>query len=74
MSNAFASSTLLDYAIQRFAGFVRCGAGKNRIRPGWITFAENLETFVPADKKPTQMNKILEVLVPPADPIPGARI
>ncbi|HYM93530.1 MAG TPA: DUF58 domain-containing protein, partial [Chitinophagaceae bacterium] len=31
-------------------------------KAGLITFAENLDTFLPADKKPTQINLLLESL------------
>lgn len=61
MKMPFAGLTLLDYAINAALVLSNVALVKQD-KAGLITFAENLETFVPADKKPTQMNKILEVL------------
>ena len=61
MKMPFAGLTLLDHAIN--ASLVLCNVALvKQDKAGLITFAENLDTFVPADKKPTQMNIVLETL------------
>ena len=61
MKMPFAGLTLLDYAIN--ASLVLSNVALVRQdKAGLITFAENLDTFVLADKKPTQMNIVLETL------------
>ena len=53
--------TLLDYTIN--ASLVLCNVALvKQDKAGVITFAENLDVFLPADKKPTQMNLVLETL------------
>jgi uncharacterized protein (DUF58 family) len=61
MKMPFGGLTLLDHAINASLVLSNVALVKQD-KAGVITFAENLDTFVPADKKPTQMNKILEVL------------
>lgn len=61
MKMPFAGLTLLDHAIN--ASLILSNVALVRQdKAGLITFAEQLDTFVPADKKPTQMNVILETL------------
>ncbi len=61
MKMPFEGLTLLDYAIN--ASLVLTNIALMRQdRAGLITFAENLDTFLPADKKPAQLNLILESL------------
>lgn len=61
MKMPFDGMTLLDYAIN--AALVLSNTAMMRQdKAGLITFAENLDTFVPADKKPLQMNLLLEAL------------
>ncbi|MBC7947233.1 MAG: DUF58 domain-containing protein [Chitinophagaceae bacterium] len=61
MKMPFGGMTLLDHAIN--ASLVLCNVALvKQDKAGLITFAENLDTFVPADKKPTQMNMVLETL------------
>ena len=61
MKMPFEGLTLLDYAIN--ASLVLSNTALVRQdRAGLITFAETLDAFVPADKKTTQMNLILETL------------
>lgn len=61
MKMPFLGMTLLDHAIN--AALVLSNVAVVRQdRAGLITFAENLDTFVAADKKPTQMNLLLESL------------
>jgi uncharacterized protein (DUF58 family) len=53
--------TLLDYAIN--ASLVLCNVALvKQDKAGLITFEKNLDTFLQADKKPTQMNLVLETL------------
>ena len=61
MKMPFEEMSLLDYAIN--ASLVLSNVALMRQdRAGLITFAENLDVFLPADKKPTQLNLILETL------------
>ncbi|PZR26236.1 MAG: DUF58 domain-containing protein [Citrobacter freundii] len=61
MKMPFGGLTLLDYAINS-ALVLSNVALIRQDKAGLITFAENLDAFVPADKKPTQMNLVLETL------------
>ncbi|HZF63529.1 MAG TPA: DUF58 domain-containing protein [Chitinophagaceae bacterium] len=61
MKFAFEGMTLLDYAIN--ASLVICNTAlMKQDKAGLISFAETLDSFVPADKKPLQMNLLLEQL------------
>jgi len=61
MKMPFEGMTLLDYAIN--ASLVLSNVALVRQdKAGLITFAENLDVFLQADKKPTQMNHVLETL------------
>jgi len=61
MKMPFGGLTLLDHAIN--ATLVLCNVALVRQdKAGLITFERNLDTFLPADKKPTQMNAVLESL------------
>jgi uncharacterized protein (DUF58 family) len=61
MKMPFEGMTLLDYAIN--ASLVLCNVALvKQDKAGIITYAENLDTFLAADKKPTQMSLILESL------------
>jgi len=61
MKMPFEGMTLLDYTIN--ASLVLCNVALvKQDKAGVITFAENLDVFLPADKKPTQMNLVLETL------------
>lgn len=61
MKMPFEGMTLLDYAIN--ASLVLSNVALVRQdKAGLITFAENLDAFLQADKKPTQMNLVLETL------------
>jgi uncharacterized protein (DUF58 family) len=61
MKMPFGGMTLLDYAINSALVLSNVALVKQD-RAGLITFAENLDAFILADKKPTQMNKVLETL------------
>ncbi len=61
MKMPFGGLTLLDHAIN--ASLILSNVALVRQdKAGLITFAEQLDTFIPADKKPTQMNVLLETL------------
>lgn len=61
MKMPFGGMTLLDYAIN--AALVLSNVALVRQdKAGIITFEKNLDTFLMADKKPTQMNLVLETL------------
>lgn len=61
MKMPFAGMTLLDYAIN--ASLVLSNVAlQKQDKAGLITFAQQLDAFIPADKKPTQINHILETL------------
>jgi uncharacterized protein (DUF58 family) len=53
--------TLLDYAINASLVLSNVALVKQD-KAGLVTFAENIDSFIPADKKTTQMNLILETL------------
>lgn len=61
MKMPFDGMTLLDYAINASLILSNVAMVKQD-KAGLITFAEKLDTFLPADKKPGQMNLILESL------------
>ncbi|MCC7401803.1 MAG: DUF58 domain-containing protein [Chitinophagaceae bacterium] len=61
MKMPFGGMTLLDYAINASLVLSNVALVKQD-KAGLITFAEDLDTFLPADKKPMQMNLILESL------------
>jgi len=61
MKMPFHGLTLLDYSIN--ASLVLSNVALVRQdKAGLITFEKNLDTFLAADKKPTQMNMVLETL------------
>lgn len=61
MKMPFGGLTLLDHAIN--ASLVLCNVALvKQDKAGIITFEKNLDTFLLADKKPTQMNLVLENL------------
>ena len=61
MKMPFGGLTLLDHAIN--ASLVLCNiALVKQDKAGIITFEKNLDTFLTADKKPTQMNLLQEAL------------
>jgi uncharacterized protein (DUF58 family) len=61
MKMPFGGLTLLDHAIN--ASLVLCNVALvKQDKAGIITFEKNLDTFLQADKKPTQMNLVLENL------------
>ncbi len=61
MKMPFQGMTLLDHAINAALVLSNVALVKQD-RSGLITFADQLDTFITADKKTTQMNKLLEVL------------
>ena len=61
MKMPFAGMTLLDYAINASLVLANVALVKQD-KAGLITFAENLDAFVQADKKSTKMNLLLETL------------
>jgi len=61
MKMPFNGLTLLDYAINTSLVLSNIALVKHD-KAGIITFEKNLDTFLMADKKPTQMNLILENL------------
>ena len=61
MKMPFEGMTLLDYAINASLVLSNIAIVKQD-KTGLITFSENLDTFLPADKKPAQINLILEAL------------
>jgi uncharacterized protein (DUF58 family) len=61
MKMPFEGMTLLDHAIN--ASLVLCNVALvKQDKAGIITFEKNLDTFLAADKKPTQINLLLESL------------
>lgn len=61
MKMPFEGMTLLDYAIN--ASLVLSSVAlQKQDRAGLISFSQNIDAFLPADKKPTQVNNILEAL------------
>ncbi|HWR32937.1 MAG TPA: DUF58 domain-containing protein [Chitinophagaceae bacterium] len=61
MKMPFNGLTLLDHAINASLVLSNVALVKQD-KAGLITFEKNLDTFLPADKKPTQMNLVLESL------------
>jgi uncharacterized protein (DUF58 family) len=61
MKMPFNGMTLLDHAINASLVLANVALVKQD-KAGLITFSENLDNFLLADKKPTQMNLILEAL------------
>jgi len=61
MKMPFHGLTLLDYAINTTLVLSNVALVRQD-KAGLITFEKNLDTFLPADKKPTQMNLVLETL------------
>ncbi len=61
MKMPFNGMTLLDYAINAALVLSNVALIKQD-RAGLVTFEKNLDTFLLADKKPTQMNMVLEAL------------
>lgn len=61
MKMPFAGMTLLDYAINASLVLSNVALVKQD-KAGLITFAQNLDAFIQADKKTTQMNLLLETL------------
>jgi uncharacterized protein (DUF58 family) len=61
MKMPFEGMTLLDHAINASLVLSNVALIKHD-KAGLITFAENLDSFLPADKKPTQMNLLQESL------------
>ena len=61
MKMPFEGMTLLDYAIN--ASLVLSSVAlQKQDKAGLIAFGQNIDAFLPADKKPTQINNILEAL------------
>jgi uncharacterized protein (DUF58 family) len=61
MKMPFEGMTLLDYAINASVVLSNVALQKQD-KAGLITFAQQLDAFIPADKKPIQINTILETL------------
>jgi uncharacterized protein (DUF58 family) len=61
MKMPFEGLTLLDYSINAALVLLNTALQKHD-KAGLITFAENLDYFLPADKKPGQLNHILDTL------------
>ncbi len=61
MQQAFERMTLLDYAINASLALSYVAMRKED-RAGLITFNDNLETFVAADRRPGHINKLMETL------------
>jgi len=61
MKMPFEGMSLLDYAVNASLVLSNVALVKQD-RAGLISFAETLDAFLPADRKPTQMNLILETL------------
>ncbi len=61
MKMPFKGMTLLDHAINAALVLSNVALAKQD-KAGLITFAEQVDTFLPADRKPTQINLILESL------------
>src|SRR6187549_686572 len=61
MKMPFEGMTLLDYAIN--ASLVLSSVAlQKQDKAGLIAFGQQIDSFLPADKKPTQINNILESL------------
>src|SRR5436190_7420812 len=61
MKMPFNGMTLLDHAINASLVLSNVALVKQD-KAGIITFEKNIDSFLPADKKPTQMNLVLETL------------
>ncbi|HWB24638.1 MAG TPA: DUF58 domain-containing protein [Chitinophagaceae bacterium] len=61
MKMPFAGLTLLDYAINASLVLTNVALQKQD-KAGLLTFAQKVDTFVQADKKPAQMEAVLEAL------------
>jgi uncharacterized protein (DUF58 family) len=61
MKMPFNGMTLLDHAINASLVLANVALVKQD-KAGIITFEKNIDSFLPADKKPTQMNLVLETL------------
>jgi uncharacterized protein (DUF58 family) len=61
MKMPFEGMTLLDYAINASLVISNIALQKQD-KAGLIAFGKTLDTFLPADKKPTQINAIMEAL------------
>lgn len=61
MKMPFQGLTLLDYSINAALVLSNVALVKQD-KAGLVTFEKNIDTFLPADKKPTQMNLVLETL------------
>ena len=61
MKMPFGGMTLLDHAINASLVLSNVALVKQD-KAGIITFEKNIDTFLPADKKPTQMSLVLETL------------
>lgn len=61
MKMPFEGMTLLDYAINASLVISNIALQKQD-KAGLITFGKTLDAFLPADKKPTQINAIMEAL------------
>jgi uncharacterized protein (DUF58 family) len=61
MKMPFDGMTLLDYAVNASLVLSNVAMVKQD-KAGIITFEKNIDTFLVADKKPTQMNMVLETL------------
>jgi uncharacterized protein (DUF58 family) len=61
MKLPFEGMTLLDYSINASLALLNVALRKGD-KAGLITFAQNVDTFLPADKKVTQLNKLLHAL------------
>ncbi len=61
MQQAFLGMTLLDYAINASLALSYVAMRKED-RAGLLTFADHLDTFVAADRRPGHINKLMETL------------
>jgi uncharacterized protein (DUF58 family) len=61
MKMPFEGMTLLDYAINATLVLSNTAILKQD-KAGLITFSEQIDAFLPADKKPGQMNQVMELL------------
>jgi uncharacterized protein (DUF58 family) len=61
MKMPFEGMTLLDYAIN--TSLVLCNVAlQKQDKAGLISFSQQIDAFIPADKKPTQISHIMEAL------------
>jgi len=61
MKMPFEGLTLLDYAINACLALSNVVI-KHQNKPGLVTFSSEIDTFLPAEKKASQMNRLLEML------------